>query len=376
MQHEFNSDQPVDKIFFDGGICSGKTTGIEMVKARLIERGIIPLVVPEMATIVKASGLHPKDFEDVDYQLLIFKLQAQYEDQYMVLARKLQAKFKKRVVLICDRAKLSGSAYMNSDNQQVDFQKKVLEPLGLSLEQIRSEYKGGVFLTTAADGAEEYFTYENNNQRDESKELARILNTRSFQAWFGVEELRSVKNRDEDNNPILFDDKMQIATQYVFDMLGEPFPIQHERKFLLNSFDEVRMSDPFEKVTITQTYLVTGGTTEEWVREREWMGTYSYSWAEKTPHASGGRVKILRTLSEAEYGDMIATRKDSQHVTLVKDRYCFSSNGHYYKVDVFRNLNVSPILEMHGSIPVPKFLDVRKEVTGNRGYHNFELSKI
>jgi thymidylate kinase/CYTH domain-containing protein len=376
MRHEFNSDQSVDKIFFDGGICSGKTTGIEMVKARLIERGIIPLVVPEMATIVKASGLHPKDFEDVDYQILIFKLQAQYEDQYMVLARKLQAKYNKRVVMICDRAKLSGSAYMNSDNQQVDFQKKVLGPLGLSLEQIRSEYKGGVFLTTAADGAEEYFTYENNNQRDESKELARILNTRSFQAWFGVEEFRSVKNRDENHNPILFDDKMQIATQYVFDMLGEPFPIQNERRFLLKSFDEVRMSGPFEKVTITQSYLVTTGNTEEWVREREWMGTRSYSWAEKTPYPGGGRVKILRTISESEYHDMVTARKDVHHITIMKDRYCFSWNGHYYKVDVFRNLSIPPILEMHGSIPVPEFLDIRHEVTGDRAYHNFELSKM
>lgn len=210
MQHEFDVNQPIDKVFFDGGICSGKTTGIEMVKARLIERGIIPLVVPEMATIVKASGLHPRDFVDADYQRLIFKLQAQYEDEYMILARKLQVKFKKRVVIICDRAKLSGSAYMNSDNQQVDFQKKVLEPLGLSLEQIRSEYKGGVFLTTAADGAEEYFTYENNSSRDEGegltheerKEIARHLNTRSFQAWFGMEEFRSVKT------------EMKITTQF------------------------------------------------------------------------------------------------------------------------------------------------------------------
>lgn len=376
MQHEFDVNQPIDKIFFDGGICSGKTTGIEMVKARLIERGIIPLVVPEMATIVKASGLHPRDFVDADYQGLIFALQAQYEDQYMLLARKLQVKFKKRVVVICDRAKLSGSAYLNSDNQQVDFQKKVLDPLGLSLERIRSEYKGGVFLTTAADGAEEYFTYANNDQRDESMEDARYLNQRSFQAWFGVEEFRSVKNRDENDNTILFDDKMELATQHVFDMLGEPFPIQNERRFLLNSFEEMRMSGPFEKVTITQTYLVTAGTTEEWVRRREWMGTYSYSWAEKTPHPSGGRVKILRTLSEAEYEDMVAARKDPRHVTLVKDRYCFASNGHYYKVDVFRNVNIPPILEMHGAIPVPAFLDVNREVTGDRNYHNFELTKI
>lgn len=158
--------------------------------------------------------------------------------------------------------------------------------------------------------------------------------------------------------------------------MGEPFPIQHERRFLLNTFNPDSIGDFFEKVAITQTYLVTAGTTEEWVREREWMGTRSYSWAEKVPHPDGGRVKILRTISESEYHDMVTTRKDIHHATIVKDRYCFSWNANYYKVDVFRNLSIPPILEMHGTIPVPQFLDVDCEVTGDKAYHNFQLSKI
>lgn len=372
---DFDPNLPVSKVVMEGGPCAGKTSGVNHAVCRAAEHGIIIVVVPEVATIFKSGGLHPKDFSDVVYQQAVFETQLRNEKTFSEMGLALQKRHQKRVVLVCDRGLLSGAAYLQSDEPLVDFQKKILDPMGMSVEQIRSQYLGVVHLVTAADGAEEHYTLENNKQaRDESPELARYFCKRSQRAYLGMEEHITIPNI-QNGLPISFEEKKQQFTQSVFKIMGVPYFLQNERKFILNDFNPEDIPVPYEAIEIEQYYLNSAPRIETSIRKRTWMGSSAYYLRTKQGLIKGDRIRTSEVISKREFYQLLE-RQASDTGVVQKFRYCFNAEHTYYKIDKFsKPSGIETMLEVYGNAEIPSFLSIKKEVTEDVKYRNAVFAK-
>lgn len=76
---------------------------------------------------------------------------------------------------------MDGAAYTNEDVWQA-----ILDETGWSTIQLRDRrYEAVIHLMTAAEGAEDFYTSENNAARYESLEEARRIDKRLINAWVG-----------------------------------------------------------------------------------------------------------------------------------------------------------------------------------------------
>lgn len=370
-----------DKLVMDGGVCGGKTTGMVTLSEALLERGIIPLVVPEAATLLIQSGVTPKTLGNIPFQNEILRLQLNNEKQWNGMAQSLSKKYDKRTVMLCDRGLLTGSAYLFVDNQLEVFQKEILNRFHLDVETVRSRYLGIIHMVTAADGALDYYTLENNSARSESPEEARILDKLTQKAWLGHSHLALVGNIDKTGQPINFEQKKSRVVAEAFRMLGVPVPIELEDKFKLKSFNPKSLPVPYEKIDIVQNYLIpqTKGT-EERVRRRTWNGYSSYFHTIKSPGPNGeGRFEIEKHISPKKYEQMLQKLYPASK-QINKTRYCFLWNAQYFEVDVFGTPYSNLVLmerertDANDKTELPNFIDIERDVTGTGLYSNYTLA--
>ena len=84
-------------------------------------------------------------------------------------------------VLLCDRGLMDGSAYLSSEEWDA-----FLKQRNINSADIREGRYNAVFhLVTAAEGAERFYTLDNNDARTETPEEARRLDHLSRAAWLG-----------------------------------------------------------------------------------------------------------------------------------------------------------------------------------------------
>ena len=85
-------------------------------------------------------------------------------------------------VLLCDRGLMDGSAYMSQEAWDRLLKKRDVQCVS---ELREGRYNAVYHLVTAAEGAEKFYTLENNAVRTESPELARNLDNMTRTAWVG-----------------------------------------------------------------------------------------------------------------------------------------------------------------------------------------------
>jgi len=374
----------MEKLVIDGGPCSGKTTGLAILAEKLLEKGIIPIIVPEAATLLIQSGIDSKMMKGISFQSCLLKLQLNNEEYWDNISSVLADVHDKRVVLLCDRGLLTGSAYVDlpqeKNNQLEFFQHKILHNFDLNVEKIRSEYLGIIHMVTAADGALDYYTLENNSARTETPEEAILLDQRTQKAWLGHSHLAVVSNSDKLGNSINFEQKINRVIEETFRILGIPVPIELEDKFKLKSFNPEKLPVPYEKIDITQTYLIPKNHEgEERIRERNWNGYSSYFHTIKNPGPDGGRFEIERLISFEQYKEL-EKRYYPESTVIIKTRYCFVWNSQYFEVDVFDSPSNGLILmerektDKNDTTELPNFIDIEKDVTHSGEYSNFKIS--
>jgi CYTH domain-containing protein len=372
----------VSMVVIDGGPCGGKTTGIVKLSEALIGAGMIPLVVPEVATLLICGGLKPKDFSQTEFQEAVAFLQLANESAWYESAVKLSNKTGKRIVILCDRGFASGIAYIDDLHPFELFEAVVLGDTKFSsLEAIFARYTGVIHFVTAADGAEDYYTIDNNRARTETLEEARILDSKTKAVWLAHSHLNEIANVTPSGVKISFEQKMHNATVALFHMLGVPEPIEIEDKYLLKSFDPSALPVPHEEIIITQTYLVSRETgASERVRKRLWRDGVSYIHTVKRDCRDGGRYEVEKFISHHEYKTMLG-RADMKRRPLYKTRYCFLWNAQYFEIDVFKNISGLVLLEREKTsiseeTIIPPFIDVDRDVAGDPAYSNSELAII
>jgi predicted ATPase len=157
-----------------GGPCGGKTTALKTLESFFTKRGFKVLTIPETATEVMNSGIIFGEIPTVDFQEIIFERMICKENT----ARRAARLYSKDVIIFYDRALLDVKAYMSADSF-----KKVLKKFNMTEKDILDRYDAVFHLLTAADGAEKYYTLENNKTRYESAEKAIEVDLRTQDAW-------------------------------------------------------------------------------------------------------------------------------------------------------------------------------------------------
>ncbi len=371
------------KIAIEGGACSGKTTGLVFLAEGLWERGIRPLIAPEMATQFIAGGL--PDINTIaqensalycEIERQIFLSQDYYEKRLEVLAREFEQRGE-RTVILCDRGKVGVRAFVGQDDYE-----NIVRSAGYDNEhQVREGYDAVVHLVTAAKGAEAYYTTANNQARRETLEEARIADDRTMDAWKDHSHLVVIDNIHSRD----FKHKIQRTLQAVLEILGIPEPVERERKFLLvyPSIEVIAIVPELEGTrtsTIEQIYLTSPTDERVRIRKRTFDEFSLYYETRKRFVRPGENVEVERRITAEEYQMLCAQQKLNTRV-IKKMRRCFVYKDRRFELDTFSNplgicLLEVELADLDEQVELPPFLRIIKEVTDDPRYSNYNLARL
>ena len=359
----------IHKIVITGGPSAGKTTGLSWIENSFTKLGYTVLFVPETATELISGGVAPWTCgTNLDYQKCQMRLQLEKERIFEQAARTMKAD---KVLIVCDRGLMDNKAYMDD----VEFA-QVLRELNTTEVALRDGYDAVFHLVTAAKGAELFYTTENNKARTETPEQAAALDDRLIAAWTGHPHLRVIDNATD------FKDKLKRLIAEIRSFLGEPEPLEIERKFLIEypDLNWLESLPNCRKVDIIQTYLTAEPGDELRVRQRGENGSYVYFKTRKRKVSKTARVEIEERLSQNEYLRLLMDADPAKR-PIRKTRYCLTYDNQYFEVDVYPFWNDQAIVEIelrseNTPIRFPKELKILREVTDDDRYKNAALADL
>lgn len=357
------------KMVITGGPCAGKTTAMTWIRKEFEKKGYTVLFVSETATELITGGVAPWTCgSNLDYQKCQVRLQKEKEAVYEQAAHTMDAD---KILVICDRGVLDNKAYMSQEEFDA-----VMRALDTNEVAERDQYDAVIHMVTAANGALDAYTLSNNAARTETPEQARALDDKLIAAWTGHPHLRVIDNSTS------FEDKLRRVVAEIASFLGEPEPLEIERKFLIRYPDLLRLEDMpnCSKVDMLQTYLKDQPDgTEARVRQRGQNGNFMCYRTEKRRLSDTTRVEVDRRIDLKEYVSFLADA-DPERRSVRKTRYCLTENNRYYEIDIYPEWKKQAILELemndeNEETVLPEGIKVIKEVTADPAYSNYEMSK-
>jgi predicted ATPase len=350
---------PFHKFVLTGGPCGGKTTALARLSSYLRERGFEVITVPEAFTILASNGF---DMSYFAVEGMPFCVQSSVMDMQMALEdsfeRVLRAKGKPGV-LLCDRGLCDGSAYMTSDEWE-----KFLMRRGVTLAEIREGRYNAVFhLVTAAEGAEEFYTLENNDVRTETPEQARAVDVKTRGAWVGHPKLIVIDNQTD------FEGKLnklvniaselvglpltskQVTTKYVLKEIPNVNEFPKDVQYHLFQVEKVYLYDTETSIPTATNH--TNNTTDfaeeySFIRKRTHLirrdgngkadeflsGGTTYGLTTVHVTHSGKRIEVKRIITQREYNAAYKTRDLNRHV-VKQNRISFIWNMQSFNVHIY-----------------------------------------
>ena len=390
---------PLFRIALTGGPCGGKTTALARLSSYLKERGFEVGVAPEAFTLLMTNGIS-FDFYDTPnvnmgrvIQNSVMSLQMALEDS---LANVLKNRGKP-AVLICDRGLMDGSAYMTKEDWETLIEER--EDIR-SIVEVRDQRYNAVFhLVTAAQGAERYYTLENNVVRTETVAEARDQDEKTRMAWLGHPKLCVFDNSTD------FEGKLERVVAAAAKLVGLPSKL-HSRvssrnnKFLLKGRPNLSIFPPsvkYQVFDIEKVYLYDDVNLEDdpefceefcFVRKRSYSnnrGTaYGQTTVRRTRESSDQEIEVKRIISLREYNSAIKSRDMSRHI-IRQTRISFLWQTQSFVVHMY-NAPIDNVCLLycqtesdHADIEFPPFLDVERPVS-NKGedylkYGAYSISK-
>lgn len=319
----------VTHVVVSGGPSGGKTTALAAWPPDLEARGFGVLTTPEAATTFIVGGFPILDaLADGDdklwtLQIAITRLQLAVFKTYDEMARKLARTTGRRYVVLHDRGICDNAAYIGPE-----LFEQLLDEVGITMHEARDAYDMALHLVTAADGAEDHYSCENNAARTESPELARELDAKTRRAWHGHEHLKMIDNSTD------FDGKLARGLREILNVLAAP-PTEYERKFLLSALPTKEQLADAAKIQIEQTYLLTASPDVELRIRRSTQGRHlRFSRTIKEPLPDGGRNERGNTLNNRTYQELLHMA-DPEYATVSKTRRALSTRSHYLEIDEF-----------------------------------------
>lgn len=359
----------IKKIVLTGGPCAGKSTAMSWIQNAFTQMGYTVLFVPETATELITGCVTPASCKPaVEFQKCLFDLQIEKERVFLRAAKTMDTE---KVLIVCDRGLLDNKAYMTES----EFS-EVLRHTSANEVELRDHYDAVFHLVTAAKGAEAFYTTANNTARRESPAEARALDEKLIAAWTGHPHLRVIDNTTD------FENKMKRLIKEISSFLGEPEPLEIERKFLIEYPDLALLESlaSCQRIEIIQTYLNAPAGDEVRVRQRGMNGNYIYFQTIKRKESEVKRVEIERRLSQAEYLRLLMDADTSKR-QIRKTRYCLTYDNQYFEIDVYPFWKDKAIVEIELSdenteIRFPEAFRIIKEVTDDPSYKNAALAAM
>jgi len=191
----------VKKVVLTGGPCGGKSSAQESMKKALNDIGWDCYFVPEVPTILIVGGCLPQLISSVQasaagdnsklvhFETNLIKLQFQIENSFNEIASATG----RNSVVFYDRGMLDIPAYLPGGKSGEQW-KAILDANGWTEQELLDRYDLVIHMVTAADGAEKFYTTENNAARTETPEQARELDGKMIDCWGGHPNLKVVKN--------------------------------------------------------------------------------------------------------------------------------------------------------------------------------------
>lgn len=365
-------------VALTGGPCAGKTTILSVISQKAANMGWAIYFVQEAATRLIEQGMKLKEAVAEKNRNRVME----YEEEIIRCSLEDLQRMKRCAALedcdaliVCDRGIPDVRAYLPMGEQGDQWYRLLLAEVGLSESGAFALYDGVIKLTTAADGAEAFYTLANNKTRDEPPDVARQLDKEIERAYLGHLHLRVVDNSTD------FEGKKFRALREIFALLGVPVPYEIERKYrvALPSFSTFPV--PYRMVDIEQSYLVSSVFGEEIrVRRRTIDSSDTYYLTKKKPVMAGKRIEIEEMIGWRQYLGLCALR-DPECGVIKKKRYCFLWEGQYFELDVFQNPSDICVLEVEltdlaQAVTLPPFLDVKEDVTESGQFNNHTLALL
>lgn len=362
------------EIVLTGGPCAGKTTALGYISEKLMDRGYRVFLAPEVATMFIAGGVSDISEiaeKDPEKYFLIEKEMVKMQMDFRKGFRALAGIFPdEKSVIIYDRGPMDMSAYMDDG-----YFEALLDEEKMTLHDARDSFDGVIHLVTAAIGAEEFYTDENNKARRENLEEAKLADKKTMNAWIGHPHLRVIDNSTG------FEMKIKRTMNAISRVLGIPAPLEIERKFLLKRKPDLSHAGfrDMQKIFIEQMYLVSPDDREIRIRKREQGGSATYYRTEKIKMSPGVRHETEIVIMATEYLNLIKERDPNTRV-IRKERYCFVFENQYFELDFFLDPPGLCVMEIelteeNDKISIPPFVEVEKDVTDDSAYSNHGISK-
>ena len=365
-----SSGKQITKIVVTGGPCAGKTTALSWIQNAFTKMDYAVLFVDETATQLITGGAAPwLTTSNRDYQWQLIQLQQAKEKAFTEIGKTLK---EEKILIVCDRAVMDNCAYMTGEEFEW-----ILDRMDTRRDTFLDEYGAVFHLVTAAKGAEEYYTLANNQARTETPEEAIALDDKLIAAWEGHPHHSTIDNSTG------FEEKMLRLIREIAAFLGEPAPMEIERKYLIARPDP-RLLDQMpgcEQADIIQTYLKSGDPSEERrIRRRKSNGSYVYFMTRKRKTSGDRRVEIEERLSQEEYDELLMTEADPDYRPIRKKRYSLNANGLNYEIDLYPGWEDQAIMEIElynedQKVVFPEGIQVIREVTDDPAFSNSELAK-
>ncbi len=360
---ENTTNKKIVKIVITGGPCAGKTTAMSWIQNEFQKMDYDVIFIGEVATELLTSGVNLQNsISNCDFEINILNLQIEKEKIYEQIAKRLKSN---KVLIVCDRGTIDCKAFMT----KLEFN-KALKNIKSNEIELRDNYDAVFHLVTAAKGAKKYYTLENNKARTESIEEAIVKDNKLIEAWTGHPHFRIIDNSTD------FENKMKRLIKEIALFLGEPEPLEIERKFLIK-YPNLSWLDNYKnckRIEIIQTYLKSDNDEEIRIRQRGYNGNYIYTKTIKRNINDIKRIEIEKRLSKDEYLNLLMNADENKQ-PIRKTRYCLTYKNQYFEIDIFPFWKDKAIVEIelnneNESIEFPKQLKLIKEVTKNNEYKN------
>ncbi len=354
------------KICLTGGPCAGKTTASSILKERLGEKYIL-YFLPEVAATTVLSGvvIIPSEFTPTTHKVFtegIVKMQMELEDYF----QKIASIQKKDVIIISDRGCMDNFAYCTPEVRD-----KVMTDNGWILEKIRDErYDAVVHLVTAADGAEKFYSLENNQARTETPEVARWIDKKTQSVWTGHPNFTVISNTTVGS----FKHKMDEVYKHICKVLEIPEVPSFQVKYLIKgSFDPANLPEELQCESYVEEihFLHTDDPNEQvWIKRRISKHTKGETFSftrRRLAKIAAEKLELQRSITHRQYEDYLKlAEKKTKMVTkeilvFVHDNQnCVIEDFQFggRSVSVLRGFVVDP---QH--IKIPPFVQVEEEIT-------------
>ena len=386
------STRPFFKIVLTGGPCGGKTTALARVSSYLRERGFEVFTAPEAFTILASNGFALDYFAtpgmDIVTQETVLSIQESLEDglESILKARGLPA------VLLCDRGIQDGAAYMEQERWE-----RVLESRNWQQVDVREGRYNAVFhMVTAADGADAFYTLENNDARTETPEQAREMDRKTQKAWLGHPQMYVLDNSTD------FEGKLQRLVEFIARLVGLPTNLTRQTaKFLLAEKPNLDSFPPdldYHVFDVDKVYLVSNQARQfqeeyQFIRKRTHVskdGTRGGSvYGETTVQMTmdGQKVEKKRIISSRDYASKLRQR-DLTRFVVRQQRISFLYKLQSFTIHLYEK-PVSDIGILHAQVEaangeeckveLPPFLSVKRQLgfeVADEKYGAFNISLI